>query len=144
MSILEVMANDHKGCDEDFVQAEKEVMNKNFDEARRLWDLFCVRTRRHFRQEEDVLFPAFEDRTGMSMGPTQVMRMEHQQILSLVTRMSDALNGQNDELFLDLSETMMILLQQHNAKEEQMLYRMCDQVLHDQSDAVIQAMQELH
>ncbi len=144
MSILEVMANDHKGCDEDFVQAEKEVMNKNFDEARRLWDLFCVRTRRHFRQEEDVLFPAFEDRTGMSMGPTQVMRMEHQQILSLVTRMSDALNGQNDELFLDLSETMMILLQQHNAKEEQMLYRMCDQVLNDQSDAVIQAMQELH
>lgn len=144
MSILEVMANDHKGCDEDFAQAEKEVMNKNFDEARRLWDLFCVRTRRHFRQEEDVLFPAFEDRTGMSMGPTQVMRMEHQQILSLVTRMSDALNGQNDELFLDLSETMMILLQQHNAKEEQMLYRMCDQVLNDQSDAVIQAMQELH
>ena len=35
-------------------------------------------------REENILIPAFEAQTGNSMGPTQIMRMEHQQIRDLV------------------------------------------------------------
>ena len=34
----------------------------------------------------------------------------------------------------------MILLQQHNMKEEQMLYAMCDNVLADQADELVEKM----
>lgn len=41
---------------------------------------------RIFDAEEKTLFPAFESATGMSMGPTQVMRMEREeQIRALMT-----------------------------------------------------------
>ena len=35
---------------------------------------------RHFEMEEAVLFPAFEEATGMTQGPTMVMHAEHVQM----------------------------------------------------------------
>ena len=43
--------------------------------------------------------------------------------------MAHALDDKDKDAFLSLAESMMILLQQHNMKEEQMLYAMCDAVL---------------
>jgi len=40
--------------------------------------------------EEEVLFPAFETRTGNTMGPTYVMRTEHEQIRALLQVMARA------------------------------------------------------
>ncbi|OOZ36881.1 hemerythrin domain-containing protein [Solemya velesiana gill symbiont] len=44
---------------------------------------------------------------------------------------------------MGLSETLMMIMQQHNMKEEQMLYRMADQVLAADAEAVIQQMNEV-
>ena len=45
--------------------------------------------------------------------------------------MAHAIESKAKEDFLSLGESMMILLQQHNMKEEQMLYAMCDAQLPD-------------
>ena len=37
----------------------------------------------HIVWEEQVLFPIFEAQTGITEGPTRVMRMEHERIKSL-------------------------------------------------------------
>ena len=48
-------------------------------------DSFQALVLQHFCAEEQVLFPAFEEQTGMLTGPTQVMRSEHMQLrLSLI------------------------------------------------------------
>jgi hemerythrin-like domain-containing protein len=96
--------------------------------------------RQHFKMEEEVLFPAFEQRTGMSMGPTQVMRMEHGQMRELFQAMADAVQKQDKDEFLGQAETLLVMMQQHNMKEEQILYRMADQMLSAEMEDVLQKM----
>jgi hemerythrin-like domain-containing protein len=43
--------------------------------------------------------------------------------------MAEAVESQDKDVYLSLCESMMILLQQHNMKEEQMLYAMCERLL---------------
>jgi hemerythrin-like domain-containing protein len=45
----------------------------------------------HFGVEESVLFPRFEQSTGMYRGPTQVMRGEHVQMRQLLAAAEAAL-----------------------------------------------------
>ena len=95
---------------------------------------------RHFQMEETVLFPTFEEISGMRQGPTQVMRMEHQQMRNLLARMSEAVSSENQEEILEVGETMMILMQQHNVKEEGILYPMADQHLASYREELIERM----
>ncbi len=83
----------------------------------------------HLGQEEDTLFPQFEQATGMTPGPTQMMCMEHQQMRALVQDLDNALAAQDKNEYLGLSETLMVMMQQHNMKEEMMLYPMMEQHL---------------
>ena len=53
--------------------------------------------RRHFDAEEAILFPAFEAHTGMSMGPTRVMRNEHDQMRELLDAAKKALDERDAE-----------------------------------------------
>ncbi|NOR57820.1 MAG: hemerythrin domain-containing protein, partial [Sulfurimonas sp.] len=94
----------------------------------------------HFKMEEMVLFPMFEQKTGMTEGPTQVMVMEHEQMRKLLSKMEDAVESNDNDKFFSLSETLMILMQQHNMKEEQMLYTMIQQHLGDDADHIISRM----
>ena len=71
----------------------------------------------------------------MTTGPTQVMRGEHQQMRALIDDINKALKAEDKDQFLGLSETLMILMQQHNMKEEMMLYPMCQQQI-QQTDEV--------
>ena len=129
MSILEYMRNEHRECDTFFANAEKEVAEGNWEEAIKQFDTFTKETLTHFKKEEDELFPTFEEVTGHTQGPTRVMRYEHDQVRGLMEKMAEALSNKDKDAYLSLGESMMILLQQHNMKEEQMLYAMCDNVI---------------
>ena len=87
-----------------------------------------------------MLFPTFEEISGMRQGPTQVMRMEHQQMRNLLARMSEAVSSGNQKEILEFCETMMILMQQHKVKEEGILYPMADQHLASYREELIEPM----
>ncbi len=123
------MKNEHRECDTIFAQAEQAVASNDWDKAKSEFNAFRDETLLHFKKEEDELFIKFEQSTGMSGGPTQVMRYEHEQVRGLLTQLSVALDNKDKDSYLSVAEAMMILLQQHNMKEEQMLYAMCDRVL---------------
>jgi hemerythrin-like domain-containing protein len=99
--------------------------------------------RRHFAREEQVLFPAFEAATGMTSGPTAVMRMEHRQIEQLMASLQAALDRRDREEYLGVSETLLMLMQQHNAKEENILYPMADRSLAAAGDRVLERMRAM-
>ena len=74
----------------------------------------------------------------MTAGPTQVMRMEHQQMRALVQDLDNALAAQDKDEYLGLSETLMVMMQQHNMKEEMMLYPMMAQNITDGEQIIAQ------
>lgn len=140
-SIVDFMTQDHRHCDEIYAAAEEKVAAGRWDEAAQSWKMYRNALETHLNREEGFLFPAFEARTGNTQGPTAVMRMEHEQMRSLVSDMDEAIVARDADSFLGLAETLMILTQQHNMKEEQILYPMSDQVLGD-PDMLIKQMQE--
>ncbi len=140
MSISEYMTQDHRHCDELYSQAEQAVDQGDWGAAQPLTEQFLAAMARHLQREEETLFPAFEQRTGMTMGPTAVMRSEHQQMRDLFSELRQALQQRSADDFLGAGETLFLLIQQHNMKEEGMLYPMTDQQLADQSEQLIKQM----
>jgi hemerythrin-like domain-containing protein len=137
------MSTDHRRCDDLFTGAEEIIANGDWEQGATSFKEFHQAMEQHFHMEEEVLFPAFEQQTGQTMGPTQIMKMEHTQMRQLFSDMSDAVEQQNKDSYLGLAETLMMIIQQHNMKEEQMLYQMADQVLAPQVENVLQEMQDI-
>jgi hemerythrin-like domain-containing protein len=123
------MKHEHRECDNKFAEAEGLVAEAKWAEANDAYLAFANETLSHFKKEEDILFPEFEKQTGSAQGPTQVMVFEHEQVRGLIGKLAGALEDKDRDAYLSLAESMMILLQQHNMKEEQMLYAMCDRVI---------------
>ena len=142
-AIADYFAAGHRACDEVFATAEDAAQTGDLAGCQARFQQFHAAIERHFQQEEQGLFPAFEQASGNTMGPTRVMRLEHQQMRETLAGISNALAGGDLEEFLGQAETLLILMQQHNIKEEQMLYPMCDRALGSAAGAVIQAMQGL-
>jgi len=140
-SIVEFMTQDHRHCDDGYAAAEEKVAAGQWDEAAKSWTSYCEALETHLDREESILFPAFEAQTGNTQGPTAVMRMEHEQMRSIVSEMNGAMTARDADTFLGLAETLMILTQQHNMKEEQVLYPMSDQML-NAPDMLVKQMQE--
>lgn len=139
-TIEDFLGADHRTCDELFATAETAVLCQRWDVASALFDRFRLITERHLAMEEKVLFPAFEAGTGYSKGMTRVMRMEHGQMRGLMNEMETAVAARDDTEYLGLSETLNLLMQQHNHKEEAMLYPLSDQALAANRDELIRTM----
>lgn len=142
-TITTFLTQDHRNCDDEFAKLENTVASGNWSEVEEAFESFSKDMQHHFDMEEKVMFPTFEARTGMQGGPTQMMRMEHAQMTQILEKMKEDVEKKDKEHFFGLSETLMMLMQQHNMKEEQMLYRMADQHLGDDSSLVIKEMKEL-
>jgi iron-sulfur cluster repair protein YtfE (RIC family) len=123
------MTDDHRACDERLATVEAHVSAEQWDAAALEWTRCAAALRCHFAREEQLLFPAFEQATGNTMGPTAVMRMEHEQMRAMFGPLGDAVRAHDGHRCLGLSESLMVLIQQHNMKEEQILYPMCDRVV---------------
>ncbi len=128
-SIRDLMSADHRQCDDCFVAVERSVARSAWSDADAEFDRLHDAMRHHFDAEEAILFPAFEARTGMSMGPTRVMRSEHEQMRELLAAAKKALDERDADDYSGTAETLLIMMQQHNMKEENVLYPMCDQQL---------------
>jgi len=141
-TIKEYLTNDHRRCDELFASME-EVANDSLSNAKEITKEFVEASEHHFQMEERVMFAEFEQKTGMTEGPTAMMRHEHTQMRSLMKQLLESIESNDKDKFFGTSETLMILLQQHNMKEEQMLYTMAQQHLSAESDRIIDMMESM-
>lgn len=125
-TITELMSRDHRACDHAFADAEALAAKGQWPAAEAALGRFTGAMLAHFTAEEDTLFPRFEAVTGMSGGPTAVMRAEHIDMRAALERMTAALAARDADDFAGEAETLLIMMQQHNMKEENILYPMCD------------------
>ncbi len=129
MSITTPLFQHHKHCDEIFADAEEACGKGDWTVGGAAFELLRGQLEAHFTAEEELLFPDFEAATGMTSGPTEVMRGEHRQMRDLLAQMRVAVDSRDSDAFGGSAETLLILMQQHNMKEENILYPMCDNAL---------------
>lgn len=142
-TISDFLVPDHKRCDALFADAEAAASEGDWAAAAAGFGLFKKELQHHFAMEEEVMFPAFEVRSGMMHGPTSVMRSEHRQVESLLNQLTSSLARKDAAAFLGDADTLLILMQQHNVKEEQMLYPMADKTLGGECAEVVGRMRAL-
>lgn len=108
---------------------------KNFARAKSYFKDFFQGLRRHIVWEEEVLFPAFEKKSGMQgLGPTTVMRLEHHQI-GLILEEIHAKVREKDPESDEQEKKLLDVLGAHNQKEEHVLYPSIDQLIPEQNVA---------
>ena len=135
-TISEYMLRGHEACDELFARAENAA--GSWPDAAKALAAFRSALLEHIAMEEDVLFPAFEAESGMGEGgPSAAMRAEHAQMRALLDQMRDAVERRDEKAYLGLADTLLVLMQQHNMKEESMMYPMIEAAAPDRSDALI-------
>jgi iron-sulfur cluster repair protein YtfE (RIC family) len=93
----------------------------------------------HIAFEEQELFPAFEEASGMRGEPTEVMRAEHTEMRDLLDALGAAQPRVDPEGCRAELEHLRALLQAHNIKEETVLYPACDRLLGARSDLLASA-----
>ncbi|MDE3022356.1 MAG: hemerythrin domain-containing protein [Pseudomonadota bacterium] len=128
-SITDFMDKDHRIIDALWKNAHDAANNQAWLLAQDMLTIFTQALLLHIDAEEDILFPAIEEKQGWEEGPTSFMRHEHKQIryqLQQLEKLADT--GEYHE-FLKVGDLLTALLALHNSKEEKVLYPLCDQVM---------------
>lgn len=123
-TVMGFMGEDHDRLDGIFREF-KSAKNTDKNKAKSLFHEFKIGLQRHIVWEEDILFPLFENKTGMrDTGPTAVMRMEHKKIRDFLEKMHHSLVKNIESK--DFEEGLIEVLTEHNNKEESILYPWID------------------
>jgi regulator of cell morphogenesis and NO signaling len=126
-TISEFYEQDHDRLDELFKTFQK-LKRSDFAKAKEAFKAFKFGLQRHIVWEEGVLFPLWEEKTGMSEGgPTFVMRAEHRQIGQQLEAIHGKVADQNPDSDQE-EQALLDLLGSHNMKEERVLYPAIDQL----------------
>lgn len=127
-SVTSFMSEDHDRLDEIFKKFHGTV-EKDITKAKELFSEFAKGLKTHIAWEEDILFPIFEDKTGMRFGgPTAVMRMEHEQIKNFLNGIEAKLEQENANV-AEEEKNLLIVLTAHNDKEESIVYPEIDALI---------------
>ena len=135
--------DDHDKLDEHFKCFQKNK-RQDYARAKECFEKFKSGLHRHIAWEEEILFPLFEEKTGMTDGgPTFVMREEHRQIKALLEEVHKKVQRQNPESDQE-EQQLWDVLKQHNHKEEAILYPAIDRVASDEErEAVFEKMKTI-
>jgi iron-sulfur cluster repair protein YtfE (RIC family) len=130
-SIRAYFAEDHERLDGLFASFRKRK-RIDYADAELFFREFKFGLQRHIVWEEQILFPLFEQKTGMChAGPTEVMRQEHRLIGQRLEALHDKVRRQDPESDAE-EQALLEALEVHNQKEEQVLYPALDRLLNDE------------
>jgi regulator of cell morphogenesis and NO signaling len=141
--INEALSWDHDRLDALEAAAFQKRAEGDFQSARDNYAAFAAGLRRHIAFEEQLLFPAFEEMTGMppTAGPTAVMREEHREIETLIGKIEAGI-AESSAPVEELRRSLHAVLGDHNLKEEGILYPTTDQLLGpDKADQLVERIQ---
>lgn len=126
-SVTEYLEGDHRRLDAMIPEVRRLMAAGSFQEAGARFADFMSGLGRHIDLEEQILFPAFEQLTGMTAGgPTFVMRNEHVEIRRFMDAVAAALRAADAAGAGESIEGLTETLGAHNMKEERVLYPMID------------------
>lgn len=142
-SISSYYEKDHDELDSYF-KSFQTLKRTDFPKAKENFKKFKFGLQRHIVWEEEILFPLFEDKTGMrDMGPTAVMRHEHILIKDALEKLHQKVR-QADPACDKEEKALLDILSVHNDKEETILYPAIDEMsTEEERQEVFNKMQEV-
>lgn len=121
------LAHDRDRLDQ-LLDAYRRLKRVDFGSAKQAFREFKLGLQRHIIWEETILFPLFEDKSGMrDHGPTVAMRAEHREIGRRLEALHDKVRRQNVDSDREEEELFQALFA-HNQKEENVLYPAIDRL----------------
>ncbi len=144
-TVTEFLQNDHSRLDALFDLFNNAIKENDWENASTSFDEFNHGLRRHIRGEEEILFPIFEEKSGMTeAGPTFVMKMEHTDIKENLDNIKNTIGAQDSAEATQAANRLRLTLGDHNMKEEHILYPESDSFIPEaERAAVVKKMQAL-
>lgn len=130
-TISQYVRSDYERVLKLFCEFER-LLKYDIETANEVYHQFDKALRRHIRLEDSLLFPLYESYTNFGQdGPTLIMRNEHRVLEDLLNAISCVLIR---DLAVDhsLRYQLKALLDEHNGKEEKMIYPAMDDLLSDE------------
>ncbi len=142
-AISDLMVDLNSDCDNHFTDAEIAVVRGDWDAAEAHFSRFRNTMGQHFEIEETILFPAFEEEGGTEVGQTQAFAREHLRMRELFPQLATAIERHDSTEYINLSEALFTLLLQHNARGEQELYPLMDDILCARNEELVAEITEV-
>lgn len=122
-----LLSHDHDRLDQ-LLETYRQLKRVDFARAKQAFREFKFGLQRHIISEETILFPLFEDKSGLrDRGPTVVMRAEHREIGRRLEALHDKVRRQDVDSERE-EEELLQALSVHNQKEENVLYPAIDRL----------------
>ena len=129
-SVMQYLGWDHDRLDDLLSRGLELARTDRWEDAAPLLQDFRSGLFRHIDIENEILFKAFEEVTGIgSGGPTTVMRHEHVDIKEYVDGILQAAADRNPDELERQHANLLGVLVEHNMKEENILYPATDRAL---------------
>jgi regulator of cell morphogenesis and NO signaling len=136
-TISQYFEADHDRLDELF-KSFQSFKRQDFAKAKPFFREFKFGLQRHIVWEEEILFPLFEEKSGMRQGgPTEVMRTEHRQIGERLEAIHEKVKVADPNTDEEEEELLLAVLSVHNMKEENILYPMIDRTATEEDRTIV-------
>lgn len=135
-AITDSFTTDHHRCDLLLAEAERTLAGGDWPAAAEAIAALVTAMEHHFALEEEVLFPELAQVFKVASNPIEVMVGEHAQMRALFADLGQAAADRDQATGLGVLETLHFLVQQHNYKEEGVLYPMADGALPERGAAI--------
>ena len=130
-TISQYFAQDHDRLDALFASFRADKYSE-YGKAKEAFREFKAGLERHIVWEEQLLFPLWEEKTGMAdSGPTFVMRGEHRHIGERLEAILRKVQNEDSDTGVE-EQALIVLLSSHNMKEERVLYPSIDKLITDE------------
>src|SRR5689334_17300334 len=127
LTVQTSFAHDHDRLDQ-LLETYRRLKGVDFAQAKQAFREFKFGLQRHIIWEETVLFPLFEEKTGIrDRGPIAVMRAEHREIGRCLEALHDKVRRQDADSDRE-EQALLQALFTHNQKEENVLYPAIDRL----------------
>lgn len=142
-TISTMFDEDHDRLDALF-KSFQTLKRTDFPKAKSVFLEFKTGLQRHVAWEEEVMFPLWEKKSGMTGGgPTIVMRREHQEIQDCLESIYRKVQVQNLETDHE-EEILLDLVDRHYMSEEEVLYPEMDHLISpEEREAALRAMEKI-
>ena len=132
---------DHRYCESLFALIESLAASGQWSQAEQARCAFTSSLEHHLQREERVLFPAMEDAQGGPLGLIAEARVEHARMRDWLEQLEAAISVRDPNKLSTAAQELRAALEQHNVKEESILYPLAEQMLDDRAGDLLQAME---
>ena len=87
-------------------------------------------------QEEDVLFPVYENKTGAPFQPTTALREEHEHIVQIIRNIAEHVDERDIDALRESLGYLETLFINHHEKEELTFLPMAARILFDERETL--------